>query len=161
MPWVLGASGALAVTAGLASLIPGVGATMGALLGAGVGAAATSVPRLLAGIASGAADGYRWLRDQTRDWQEQRTRAAYGAQLAALVTSLRQGVTKRLDATIDPARITEGALAARFPEALLLEERRLQEGQLDRDRMRDARQRLADLRARFIEAAAPLRTRHD
>lgn len=161
LPWVLGASGALAVTAGLASLIPGVGATMGALLGAGVGAAATSVPRMLAGIASGAASGYRWLRDQTRDWQEQRTKAAYGAQLAALIASLRQEVSQRLDAAIDPARIIEGALAAPFPEALLLEERRLQAEQLDRDRLRGARQRLADLRARFIEAAAPLRTQHD
>ncbi len=161
LPWVLGASGALAVTAGLASLIPGVGATMGALLGAGVGAAATSVPRMLAGIASGAAVGYRWLRDQTRDWQEQRTKAAYGAQLATLVASLRQEVSQRLDAAIDPSRVIEGALAARFPEALLLEERRLQAEQLDRDRLRDARQRLADLRARFIEAATPLRTQHD
>ena len=161
LPWVLGASGALVLTAGLASLIPGVGATMGALLGAGVGAAATSVPRLLSGIASGAASGYRWLRDQTRDWQEQRTRAAYAAQFAALVDRLRREVITRLDAAVDPARIIDGALATRFPEALLLEERRLQTAQLDRDRLRDARQRLADLRARFIETVAPLGTTHD
>jgi hypothetical protein len=155
LPWVLGATGALAVTAGLASLVPGVGGAVGALVGAGLGAAATGLPRLLTGIASGAAGGYRWLRDITRNWQEQRTRADYEAQLRTLVAELRRQVMTRIDAAIDPARIIEGALTARFPEALLLEERRLQVARLDRDRLRDIRQGLSDLRGRFIAAIPP------
>ncbi len=155
LPWVLGATGALAVTAGLASLIPGIGGAVGALVGAGLGAAATGLPRLLTGIASGAAGGYRWLRDITRNWQEQRTRADYEAQLRALVADLRRQSTTGLDQAIDPERLIEGALTARFPEVLLLEERRLQVTRLDRDRLRDARQVLADLRGRFIAAIPP------
>ena len=96
-----------------------------------------------------------WLRDITRHWQEQRTRADYEAQLRALVADLRRQITTRLDQAIDPARLIEGVLTARFPEALLLEERRLQVARLDRDRLRDARQGLADLRGRFIAAIPP------
>lgn len=159
LPWVLGATGALAVTAGLASMIPVIGGAVGALVGAGLGAAATGLPRLLTGIASGTMGGYRWLRDLTRNWQEQRTRADYEAQLRALVDDLRRQITTRLDQAIDPARLIEGALTARFPEALLLEERRLQVARLDRDRLRDARQGLADLRGRFIAAIPPPQSR--
>ena len=161
LPWVLGATGALAVTAGLASLIPGVGGTVGALVGAGLGAAATSVPRMLMGIASGSASGYRWLRDTTRNWQAQKTRDAFGKQVAILVAGLRREMMARLNEAIDPARIIDGALTARFPEALMLEERRLLATRLDRDRLRDARQRLEHLRAQFIAAIPPVRTSHD
>jgi hypothetical protein len=161
LPWVLGATGALAVTAGLASLIPGVGGTVGALVGAGLGAAATSVPRMLMGIASSTASGYRWLRDTTRNWQAQRTRDAYAKQVATLVAGLRREIMGRLNEAIDPAQIIDGALTGRFPEALMLEERRLLTARLDRDRLRDARQCLKQLRAQFIAAIPPLRTPHD
>ncbi len=146
LPWVLGAGGALAVTAGLASLIPGAGVAIGALIGVGLRGAATGVFSAL----SGAASGYRWIRDATRNWQAQQTRAAYSDQLAGLITDLRHRVTTHLDKAIDPARIMSGVIAARFPEALALEERRLVTARLDRNQLRNGRQDLEDLRARFI-----------
>lgn len=157
LPWVLGATGALAVTAGLASLIPGVGVAIGALIGMGLRGAATGVFSAV----SGAASGYRWIRDAVRNWQEQQNRAAYAAQLDGLIADLRRRITTRLDEAVDPARIIDGVIAARFPEALALEESRLLAARLDRDQLRNARQDLEDLRARFIAARPPLRIDHD
>lgn len=161
LPWVLGATGVFAVTAGLASLIPGVGVTVGALLGAGVGAAASKAPQMLRGAAGGVASGYGWLRDCIRNWQEQQSRSAYAQQLATLLDGLRPEVKSRLDQAIDPERIIDDALNARFPEALMLEERRLLATRLERDQLRAARQRIEALRVGFIAAIPPGRTSHD
>ncbi|MEA3640134.1 MAG: dynamin family protein [Lamprobacter sp.] len=161
LPWVLGATGVFAVTAGLASLIPGVGVTIGALLGAGAGAAASNAPQLLRGAAGGVASGYGWIRDLIRDWQEQQSRAAYARQLATLIDDLRPQVKARLDQAIDPEQITDGVLNARFPEALILEERRLLAKRLERDQLRESRQRIEALRAGFIAAIPPVRASHD
>ena len=152
-PWVLGATGTVAVAAGLASLIPGVGS----FVGAGLGAAAMGLPRFLLGAASGTASIYRWLRDGTRDWQARQTRDAYGAQLAQLIANLRSELTKGIDEGIDPAEILDAALAARFPQGPVLEERRLLSARLDRERLRGARENIERLRAGFI-AAIPART---
>jgi len=157
LPWVLGATGALAVTAGLASLIPGVGVAIGALIGVGLRGAATGVFSAV----SGAASGYRWIRDAIRNWQEQQNRAAYAAQLDGLIADLRRRVTTRLDEAVDPGRIIDGVIAARFPEALALEEPRLLAARLDRNQLRNVRQDLEDLRARFIAARPPLRIDRD
>ncbi|WP_201217808.1 dynamin family protein [Halochromatium roseum] len=161
LPWVLGATGVFAVTAGLASLIPGVGVTVGALLGAGVGAAASNAPQMLRGAAGGVVSGYGWLRDCIRNWQEQQSRSAYAQQLATLLDGLRSEVKPRLDQAIDPERIVDGALNARFPEALMLEERRLLAMRLERDQLRAARQRIEALRTGFIAAIPPARTPRD
>lgn len=161
LPWVLGATGVFAVTAGLASLIPGVGVTVGALVGAGVGAAASNAPRMLRGAAGGVASGYGWMRDLIRNWQEQQSRSAYAQQLATLLDGLRPEVRARLDQAIDPERIIDGALEARFPEALMLEERSLLAKRLERDQLRAARQRIETLRAGFIAAIPSARAPHD
>ncbi len=161
LPWVLGATGVFAVTAGLASLIPGVGVTVGALVGAGVGAAASNAPQMLRGAAGGVASGYGWLRDLIRDWQEQQSRSDNAQQLATLLDRLRPDVKKRLDLAIDPGLIIDGALNARFPEALMLEVRRLLATRLERDQLRTARQRIETLRAEFIAAIPPARTLRD
>jgi hypothetical protein len=161
LPWVLGATGVFAVTAGLASLIPGVGVTVGALLGAGAGAAASNAPQMLRGAAGGVASSYGWLRDLISNWQQQRSRSAYADQLSALLDRLRPEVKARLDQSIDPELLIEGALNARFPEALVLEERRLLATRLERDQLRAVRQQIETLREGFIAAIPPSGTPHD
>jgi len=161
LPWVLGVAGVFAVTAGLASLIPGVGVTVGSLVGAGVGAVASNAPQMLRGAAGSVASGYGWIRDRIRNWQDQQSRAGYAQQLAALLDGLRSEIKTRIDQSIDPAQIIDGALNARFPEALTMEERRLLAARLERDQLRAARQRIDALRAGFIAAIPSARTPHD
>ena len=98
LPWVLGATGALAVTAGLASLIPGVGGTVGALVGAGLGAAATSVPR----NADGDRERHRQrlplaARHSLATGRHNAARDAYAQQVATLVAGLRREIRARLN----------------------------------------------------------------
>lgn len=161
LPWVLGATGVFAVTAGLASLIPGVGVTIGTLVSAGAGAAVSNAPQMLRGAAGGVASSYGWIRDRIRDWQKQHIQSAYAQQLVTLIDDLRPEVKARLDQSIDPEQITDSVLKARFPEALMLEERRLLAKRLERDQLREARQRIEALRAGFIAALPPVRTSHD
>jgi hypothetical protein len=161
LPWVLGATGVFAVTAGLASLIPGVGVTVGALVGAGAGTAASNAPKMLRGAAGGIASSYGWIRDRIRDWQTQHSQSAYAQQLATLIDDLRPEVKARLDQSIDPEQITDGVLNARFPDALMQEERRLLATRLERNQLREARQRIEALRAGFIAAIQPVSKPHD
>ncbi len=161
LPWVLGATSVFALTAGLASLIPGVGVTVGALVGAGVGAVASNAPVMVRGAAGGVVSGYGWIRDRIRDWQQQQSRAAYVQQLSTLIANLRAEVKARLDQAVDPEQITDGVLNARFPEALILEERRLLAARLERDQLRAERQRIECLRAGFIAAIPPVRKSRD
>jgi hypothetical protein len=74
---------------------------------------------------------------------------------------LRPEVKARLDQSIDPELLIEGALNARFPEALVLEERRLLATRLERDQLRAVRQQIETLREGFIAAIPPSGTPHD
>ena len=161
LPWVLGAGGALALTAGLASFIPGVGGIVGALTGAGLATAASSLPAVIEGAVSGTSSGYRWLRDLTRDWQAKQSKDAYSVQVKAMIAKIERDVLRRLDEGIDPEKIVEGALSAKFPEALEMEERKNIASRLDRVRLREDRQQLELLRRQLIESTLPVSARHD
>ena len=157
LPWVLGAGGALAVTAGLATLIPGVGGTIGVLLGAAFATSAKNAPRILSSMAQGTAGGYRWLRDYTRKWQAQSSREDYILQIEALVSLLHRDVKDRLDQSIDPEKIMDAALDARFPEELALKEDQLRTARLSREMLRNDRERIESLRSDLQEAAGHAR----
>ncbi|WP_282755482.1 dynamin family protein [Desulfuromonas thiophila] len=161
LPWAFGAAGAFAVTAGLASLIPGVGGVLSALMGTVVGVASGSAPQILQGASGIVSGGYGWIRDQIRKWQEKKNRSDYSQQLTALLDGLRHEIKSRLDQAIDPEKLIDGVLNARFPEALMLEERRLLSTRLERDQLRAARQHIETLRADFITVVQQTRVSHE
>lgn len=161
LPWIAGAAGVVSVTAGLASLIPGVGVAIGALLGAGVKAGVSGAVGIFSTTATAALGGYSWLRDTIRQWEQGQDKVCYCAQLDSVIDKIKRDLIDRLDSAIDPLRITDGVIAARFPQGQALEDRRLLATRLDRSRLREALHELEDLRARLTQFASRPGTDHE
>lgn len=153
LPWIVGAGGIVAVTAGLASFIPGVGVAIGALLGAGLKAGISGAIGIFSKTATTAQEGYSWLRDTIRQWEQGQDKARYCAQLDLVIDKMKRDLIERLDSAIDPMRITDGVIAARFPQGRALEDRRLLATKLDRTRLRETLGELEDLRSRLVQLA--------
>lgn len=157
LPWVAGAAGIAAVTAGVASFVPGVGVAIGAMLGAGLRGAAVA---LFSGTASAVQTAFGWLRDATHQLQQKQDKERTLRELDRVIDKMKRDVVDRLDSSIDPVRLSDGIIAGRFPQQQALQDRRMMTAKLDRSRLREALHDLENLRARFMQSTAHLRMQH-